>query len=57
MLSLGLSPAKPWREGPEINMVIFLSVLLIPVEVNIFQIPLEYFVVKGKGSSHLFFAH
>lgn len=55
MLSLGLSPAKLWREGPKINMVIFLSVLLIPVEVNIFQIPLEHSVVKGKGSSHLFF--
>lgn len=53
MLSLGLSPAKPSREGPEINTVIFLSVLLIPVEVSIFQIPLEYSVVKGKGSSHL----
>lgn len=55
MLSLGLSPAKPRREGPEMNMVIFLSVLLIPVEVNVFQVPLEYSVVKGKGSSHLSF--
>lgn len=48
MLSLGLSPAKPWRECPEINMVIFLSALLIPVEVNFFLILLEYSVVKGK---------
>lgn len=53
MLSLGLSPAKPWRKRPEINRMIFLSALLIPVEVNFFLILLEYSVFKGKRSSHL----
>lgn len=55
MLSPGLSPAKPWRVCPEINMVIFLSALLVPVEVNFFLILLEYSAVKRKRSSHLSF--
>lgn len=51
----GSVTCKALEGGPRNKHGDFSFCLLIPVEVNIFQIPLEYFVVKGKGSSHLSF--